>query len=151
MASGVRITTGRRSRETGSQVGVQLNTFGLGKVKEAVNGKELARILIQSAQPMLENAFDNWPKLTGASADSIELVVVEEGETHARIVLQAGGQKLENDPRNKSGIDYAPFLEFGTNGRHAYGAIRNAVFDGESAFKDNVREGVRELIVGSAT
>lgn len=144
MSVPVRITTGRRSRESGSQVGIQLNLFGLTKLQGAINGKTMAVVLLDSAGPMRDQAYENWPKKTGASSDSIELVVVEEGEHHARVVLQAGGQKLENDPRNKSGIDYAPFLEFGTNGRHAYGAIRNAVFDGEIDFKNRVRERMQE-------
>lgn len=144
----VRITQGRASRAPGTQVGVQLNTFGLDEVRGRVNGKELAAILMDSAQSMLTDAVLNWPRDTGASGDSIELAVVEENENSARIVLQAGGQTLENDPRNKSGIDYAPFLEFGTNGRAAHGALRNAVYDGETEFKSLVREGVRALILG---
>lgn len=144
----VRITQGRASRVPGTQVGVQLNTFGLDEVRGRVTGRELAVILIDSAQPMLSDAFENWPKKTGASSESIELMIVEENEHSARIVLQAGGQTLENDPRNKSGIDYAPFLEFGTNGRPAHGALRNAVYDGETEFKSLVRDGVRALLVG---
>lgn len=144
----VRLTTGRRSRESGTQVGIQLNIFGLNALQGAVNGNELAKILMDAAQPMYTTAYENWPKKTGASADSIELVIVEgeEAAKRARIVLQAGGQKLENDPRNKSGVDYAPFLEFGTNGRHAYGAIRDAVYSEETDFKLRVRERVADLI-----
>ena len=149
MASLVRQTTGRRSRESGSQVGIQLNTFGLDKIRAEINGHALAVIMLEAAQPMLEQATQDWPVDTGASRDSIELVAVEEGDHRARIVLQAGGQKLENDPRNKSGIDYAPFLEFGTEGRAAHGVIRDSVFDNEEAYRSGVRAGVKGLIEGA--
>jgi len=151
MASLVRQTTGRRSRESGSQVGIQLNTFGLDKIQAEINGHALAVIMLEAAQPMLEQATQDWPVDTGASRDSIELVTVEEGDRRARIVLQAGGQKLENDPRNKSGIDYAPFLEFGTEGRAAHGIIRDSVFDNEEAYRSRVRTGVKGLIEGAAS
>lgn len=149
MAS-LRQTTGRRSRDLGTVAGIRLNLFALDQLRGRVTGEEMAAVMLESAKPMYNQAVEDWPRDTGASGDSIELLVVEAGETRARIVLQVGGQKLANDPRNKSGIDYAPYLEFGSQGRHAYGVIRNSVFDNEDDYKQRVREGIKRLIEGGS-
>lgn len=150
MAGQARVTIGSRSRQPGTQLGMQLNLFALDKLRERMNGENLLAILLESAQPMLEQLVANWPVATGASRDSAELAVVEIADKKARIVLQVGGDKLRQDPRNKSGIDYAPYLEFGTNGRKAYGVLRDTVNDGELDFRAGVRDRARQLIEGTA-
>lgn len=143
----VRVTTTRGSRQKGDVAGIQLNTFGLQKLADGVNGEEIARIMLEAAQPMFEQCqhdwYDHWFNFdTGASADSVALITTEVEERRARIQLQAGGEVLRSDPRNKSHQDYAPMLEYHEGG----GMIRNAVFDNQEEFVRNVHAGIKRLV-----
>lgn len=148
MAGGVRTTIGRRSREADSTVGVQINTFGLDKLAEGINGQDLLDILLEAAEPSRVEAYNNWAYLTGASRDSIELVPVEAGERLARIVLQVGGDKLRNDPRNHSHKDYAPYLEFNgsPSGKTPAGVLRNSIYDNDREIRERIQEGLKRKI-----
>lgn len=143
----VRTTFGRRSRTPGTTVGVQVSTFGLDKLIEGVNGEAVAKILMDAAQPSKEYAYNNWAYLTGASRDSIDLFVSDVEAKHARVVLQVGGEKLINDPRNTQHIDYAPFLEFnGSPGGTPAGVLRNSIYDRDTEIRRMIRDGVAKLI-----
>lgn len=143
-----RTTFGRRSRAPGEQVGVQINLFGLNKLEAAVTGDKLAEILLYAAQPAYDEAHADWAVDTGASRDSLELGVAEIMPRAARVVLQAGGEKLISDPRNRSKKDYAPFLEFNgsPSGSMGPGTIQRAVYSNDRVIKDRIREGVSRLI-----
>lgn len=143
----VRITTTRASRQKGESSGIQVNVFGMQALEEGITGEVLNEIMLQAAQPMLDEAIQNWYEHwfkfdTGASQDSIQLLTTEVGDHFARIMLQAGGQKLIEDARNVSHVDYAPFLEFHEGG----GMIRSAVFDNRDDFVRAVREGIAYTI-----
>lgn len=111
----IRVTTGGKSelsRIPGTQVGVQMNTFGMQKLLAGLTGEDLVEVLVEGIQPAYDELKENWPVLTGASNDSIEVAVLEVNPRSARVVLQVGGPQLIADPRNKSGKDYAPFIEY---------------------------------------
>ncbi len=138
----IRTTFGRRSRTSGTQVGVQVNTFVLDKLASSLNGEALANMLMAAGEPSRQQAYDSWAVLTGASRDSIELAVAEVGPHVARVVLQAGGEKLINDSRNASQRDYAPYLEFNgsPSGSQPAGVLRNAIYDREREIKDSLKQ-----------
>lgn len=143
----VRVTTTRASRQPGESSGIQVNVFGMQALEEGITGEVLNEIMLQAAQPMLEAVIQNWYEHwfnfdTGASQDSIMLLTTEVAERSARIMLQAGGQRLIEDARNTKHVDYAPFLEFHEGG----GMIRSAVFDNRDDFVRAVREGVTARI-----
>ena len=145
----VRVTTGRRSREPGTTVGMQVNTFGLSKLQAGVTGEAIAEILLEALQPALADAKSEWPILTGASISTMETVVSEIGPTHARAVLQVNGEKLIADPRNVSRKDYAPYIEFnGSPTGRGQGAISNAIFGNDRQIRADVHAGVAALIRG---
>lgn len=146
--AGVRITTGRRSREPGTSVGVQVNLFGMARLEESVNGGQLAEILTEVMQPSLEQAESEWPVLTGASKDSLRLDVIEVGERHARVALQVGGEQLINDPRNESGRDYAPHIEFNGTPNAPPGIIFNATYGRDSEIRQELHNRVAALVRG---
>jgi hypothetical protein len=116
------------------------------KLIAGVTGANLAPILLEAGKPSYEQAYSEWPVLTGASRDSIELIVTEINPRSARVVLQAGGEKLINDPRNKSGKDYAPFIEFNGTPRAPAGILRNSIYDRDADIRSAIHQGVRELI-----
>lgn len=147
----IRVTTTRASRQPGDSSGIQVNVFGMQALEAGITGEVLNEIMLEAAQPMLEAAIQNWYEHwfsfdTGASQDSIELATTEVGDHFARIILQAGGEKLINDSRNAKHVDYAPFLEFHEGG----GMIRSAVFDGRDEFvrlvRDRVAARIQELL-----
>jgi hypothetical protein len=145
--AGVRVTTGRRSRQPGSQIGLQTNVFSLKRLVDAVSGDVLAALLVMALQPALEDAKAEWPVLTGASLDSMEIVTTEVGSTFARVALAVGGQKLISDSRNKSGRDYAPFIELnGSPTGRGKGAILHAVIGNDPYIRRTVHEAVSEII-----
>lgn len=145
----IRITSGRRSRQPGDTVGIQLNTFGLDKLASGVGGQELEVIVQEAATPMVEEAKAEWYQrswrhVTGASGDSIALVTTEVAERRVRVQFQAGGELLTSDPRNPSGVDYAPFLEF----REGGGVIRDVFFSQQEETVRRIHAGVKALVEG---
>lgn len=142
----IRVTIGSRSREPGTRVGVQLNTFGLKRLEAGINGEALAGITLEAAQPMLEQALSDWPVWTGASRDSLELTVEEVSAHLARIRLQAGGQRLIEDARNEKHIDYAPYIEFNGTKTAPPGILAYAVHSQAAEFRAKVHAGVSALI-----
>jgi hypothetical protein len=125
---------------------VQINTFGFQKLQTVLTGEALADILMDEAQPSLEQAQSEWPVWTGASRDSIELAVSEVGDHHARVVLQAGGEKLISDPRNKSHKDYAPFIEFNGTKTAPAGILMDAVYGRDTELRSGIHNAVGRLI-----
>jgi hypothetical protein len=143
----VRVNIGKRSRVPGTTVGVEVSTFGLSKLQEGVTGDAISQIMLKAGEPAYEEAHGNWPVLTGASRDSMKLAVSDVGPTHARVVLEVGGQPLIDDPRNTSHKDYAPFIEFnGSPTGRGQGAIRDAIYGRDSDIRSAIHEGVRDLI-----
>jgi hypothetical protein len=135
------------SRTPGTKVGVRLNLYGMSKLQAGVTGQALSVILLEAAQPCLDQALGEWPVDTGASRDSIELAVVGVEERKARVALQAGGEKLIDDPRNKKHIDYAPFIEFnGSPAGRGQATLLNAVLDNHQIVRDAIHDRVGALI-----
>lgn len=148
MASPIRITTGRRSRVPGEQVGLQVNTFGLDKLQAGLTGEAIAPILYDALQPALRDAQSEWPVLTGASLSTMVVGVTEVGPRFARAVLQVGGEALINHPDNPSRKDYAPFIEFnGSPTGKGQGAISNAIFGNDRQIREDIRNGVKALLM----
>ncbi len=133
------------SKVPGSPTGVGLNTFGLQAIKGAVSGEMLVPILLAALEPAKEIAFDEWPKDTWASSESIRTEVVEIGSTFARVALTVGGEQLINDPRNKSHKDYSPYIEYVSHP----GILFNALNSNDTLIKEKIRDGVRQLIEGA--
>ncbi len=135
-----------QSRVPGTQVGFQINTFGLQKLAEGVTGEGLAAVLLESASIAWQQAVDEWPVWTGASRDSIDLSIQEVGDRFARVILSAGGEKLIADLRNKSHKDYAPFIEFNGTQTAPAGILTGAVIDNQDEIASRNRAGVARLI-----
>jgi hypothetical protein len=146
MAAAVRVTFGRRSRQKGTTIGVQVNTFGIDKLLQEVTGDNLIPILFDAMQPSFDEAYNEWPVLTGASQSTIALVEAERGERRARVALQAGGPALITHRDNKSHKDYAPFIEFNGTATAAPGILVRAVYSNDSVIKQRIRDGIRALI-----
>jgi hypothetical protein len=142
----IRTTFGRRSREQGTVVGVKVNTFGLDRLQASFTGDRLAPILVEALQPSFNEAYAEWPVLTGASRDSIDIVVAEVLERAARVALQAGGPTLIANPLNTSHKDYAPFIEFLGTPTAAPGILVRAIYSNQDAIKQRIRDGVKALI-----
>lgn len=144
----VRVTRNREfTTQSGSTLGMQVNVHGLVKLQAGVTGDLLAPILVDSLQPALVEAKQAWPILTGASVDSMDVVVIEIGERHARVNLQVGGDRLRNDPRNPSRKDYAPYIEYnGSPAGRGQGTMVNAFLNNEREMRHAVRDGVAQLI-----
>lgn len=142
----VRVTVGRRPRTPGTQVGIRLNTFGMNRLQAEVDGDALAQIAYVAYQPAFDEAVENWPVWTGASRDSISLDVVEVGPRFARVALQAGGEKLKSDSRNRSGKDYAPYIEFNGTRTAPPGILLNAVSSRDREIRDEIHSEVSALI-----
>lgn len=134
------------SREKGTRAGLGLNTFGLQALAEGITGEALAPIVLEAWQPAFEAAYSEWPVLTGASRDSIELGITEIGPRLVRVALQAGGQKLIEDPRNKSHKDYAPYIEFNGTSTTPAGTMTHAVHSTADEAKARIARGVAELM-----
>lgn len=119
----------KRSRQPGTTVGVRVNTFGLQRLMAGIDGNFLAEAGVDAMQIAHQDAYANWAVLTGASRDSLIVVVTEVGDRHARVELQAGGDRLKADPRNPKGKDYAPYLEFNgsPSGSQPAGVLLQAV------------------------
>ena len=144
--AGVRVTVGHRSRIPGTQIGVQLNVFRLNRLQAGINGDALMEILMDIARPSLEQAVIQWPVWTGASRDSISLDPIEIGPTLARVVLQAGGEKLISDPRNESHKDYAPFIEFNGTKTAPPGILFDAVYGRDTELRQDIHSRVSDLV-----
>lgn len=142
----IRVLVGRRSREPGTTVGVRLNTFGMSKLEAGVTGAALAQIALDAYQPSFDEAVGNWPVDTGASRDSIELGISEIGAHHARVILQAGGDKLRSDSRNPTGKDYAPFIEFNGTLYAPAGILLNAVANRDADIRREIHSAVSDLV-----
>lgn len=145
----VRVTTGSRSRIPGTQVGLEVNVFGMTKLQAGINGEFMAEVGVEALQPAYQDAYLEWAVLTGASRDSIEIAVSEVGERLARVVLQAGGEKLMTDPRNHDHTDYAPFLEFNgsPSGSQSPGAIARAIFSNDRLMREIIHQKIRERVL----
>jgi hypothetical protein len=147
----VRVTVGGvggkfPSRVPGTRTGLQLNTFGLDRLAEGINGEIISEILIDAIQPAYEQAKAEWPVLTGASSDSIDVTVTEVGSNYARVALQAGGEKLKEDERNKSGKDYAPYIEYNGTPTTPPGTLTHAMVANEPEMRRMIHASVSELI-----
>ena len=142
----VRVVVGRRSRVPGTNIGFRFNLFRLNRLMAGVTGEALVDILLEAAQPSLDQAIEEWPVWTGASRDSLSLDVIEVAESRARVALQAGGEKLINDSRNRSGRDYAPFIEFNGTNTAPPGILLNAVFGRDDEIRQMIHSGVSNLV-----
>lgn len=128
------------SRAVGTPVGVQINTSGLKAMRDTINGPLLVQWLLEAWQPALEQAFNDWPKLTHASSETIRLEIIEEGPNIGRIALMVGGERLILDPRNKSKKDYSPFVEFNGTATAFPGTISGAVFSNMDICLERLKE-----------
>lgn len=135
------------SREKGVPIALQMNTFVLDKLRSRISGEELSQLQVEAMQPALEAAQADWPVLTGASKDSLQIVVMEENQHSARVALQAGGEQLINDERNIDKKDYAPFIEFLGTATTSPGTIARAVITNEELIKERLKEYLREWIM----
>lgn len=147
----VRVTRGGMgvreiSHAAGTPVGIGINTFAIRALRNKLTGRNLVPILKRALRPALQQAQDEWPVLTGASRDSIRLQVAEISEHTARVALTAGGPQLMEDERNKSGKDYAPFIEFNGTATAPAGILTSAVETNYTDIVDTIHEGVNELI-----
>jgi hypothetical protein len=145
----VRVTLGRRSREPGTEVGVQVNVFGLKTLQGALTGEAMAEILHEAGQIALDDAYAEWPVQTQASRDTLELVTISVANTSARVALQAGGDRLTSDPRNVKHIDYAPFIEFLGTATAAPNIIQRAIYSNDGAIRNRIHALVAERIRSS--
>lgn len=147
----IRVTVGgvgqsRMSHTPGDRVGLQVNTFGMDRLIEGLTGDMLVPILVEGIQPAYFQLLATWPILTGASRDSAEVVVTEVGARFARVALLIGGPKLISDPRNKSGKDYTPFVEFNGTPKTPAGTLLNAMIDNQPEMRDYIHKQVGDLI-----
>lgn len=132
-------------RVPGTRVGIQANYFGLTAL-EGITGEDLAPLLMSAMRIAEVEALMEWPKDTHASVETIELQLMDVGAKRARVALVAGGQRLIEDPRNRSGKDYAPFIEFNGTKTAAPGTLSRAVIANDTAIKAEVASGIRMLI-----
>jgi len=162
--AGIRVTTGGMgggkfpSRVKGTAFGLQVNTFGLKRLREGITGAAMAEIAIKALEPAKEEAFEEWPKppsepeeeyqRTGASSESIRIEVIEVGSTTARVALTVGGEQLINDPRNESHKDYAPIVEYLGTPYVRPGIITHALFANMDRITQELHTGVAQLIEG---
>ncbi len=155
--SDIRVTTGgidQRyvSRTPGTATGLQVNTFALQKLKGGLTGEALAPIALEAMQPAYLQALAEWPvyegrdHIGGASRDSIEVGISEIGPTNVRVVLQAGGPQLIEDPRNRSKKDYAPFIEFNGTKTTPPGTLTHAIVGNEIEMRQYLHEMAGKLI-----
>lgn len=143
----IRVTHGLRPTSIGEPVGVQVNTFGLQRL-EGITGEDLAPILLRALEPVKEGVQRDWPRDTGASGDTIRTEVDEIGPVRARASLRVGGDELRRDPRNRKGIDYAPFIEFnGSPGGTPPGTILYNFSVNRAEMRRAIHEGVRQLLL----
>jgi hypothetical protein len=133
------------SREPGTKVAIQVNSFGLQSL-QGISGQDMVPLLLNAMEPAAEQAEQEWPKDTHASVDSMDLEVMETGPKVARVALTVGGDQLIQDPRNVKGIDYAPFIEFNGTATAPPGVITSAIIMNESKIKERLRQGLKELI-----
>lgn len=133
------------SRVPGTPTGIGANTYGLQALK-GISGADIAPILLDALEPAREYAVVEWPRITGASGDTIRTEIVEIGPKVARAALLVGGQPLINDPRNKSHKDYAPFVEFNGTSKTPAGTITHSIYANQPEIVGKIRAGVAELI-----
>lgn len=134
-----------RRRQPGTKTAIEVNAFGL-QALQGITGEEIAEILMYALEPAKMHAIEEWPKLTHASVETIDLEVTEVGPKMARVALVAGGERLVNDPRNKSKKDYAPFIEFNGTSTTPPGTLTSAVILTEEQRRQRLREGLAALI-----
>jgi hypothetical protein len=134
------------SRVKGTQAAFSMNTFGLNKLEAGINGEHLSEIAYDAMEVAEEMAKEEWPKDTHASVETIERVIYEVNERSCRVALQIGGQKLIEDPRNKSHKDYAPYVEYNGTPKTAPGTLAHVMAVTEPEIKERMRNGVRQLI-----
>lgn len=134
------------SRVKGTRAAFQLNTFGMTKLHEGITGEVLAEIAFEAIQPAYEQALVDWPKITHASVESIEVTTTEIGDKVGRVALQIGGEKLINDPRNKKHIDYAPYVEYNGTAKTPPGTLTHCMVMHEQEMKRFIHASVKHLI-----
>lgn len=134
------------SRTPGTRAAFQVNTFGLDRLTEGITGELLAEVMVTAIQPAYEQALAEWPVITGASRDTIEVTVMEEAAKSARVALQIGGEKLRADPRNKSHKDYAPYVEFNGTPKTPPGTLTHAMVANEPEMRRIIHSSVKQLI-----
>jgi hypothetical protein len=113
-----------------------------------LNGEALAPIAIEAWEPAFAQAQAEWPKWTHASVDSMRVWVTDVEAHKVRVALSVGGIRLIQDSRNKSGKDYAPYIEFNGTKTAAPGTIQRAVEDNRDAMKQIARAGALALLKG---
>ncbi len=113
-----------------------------------MTGAALAPILMDAIEIAKDYAYSEWPVLTGASRDTIRTSVAEVSAKSAKVNLLVGGPQLIADPRNKSGKDYAPYVEFNGTSKTAPGTMARAMELNKEEMKERIRDGVAELIRG---
>jgi len=137
------------SRTPGDPTGLSINSFLIGKIKEVLSGEQVAPILLWAMEPAYEQAKADWPVVTGASSDTIRLETDEIEANFARVSLRVGGEQLMQDPRNKKGIDYAPFVEFNGTSKTPPGTITHAVIITQDEVKERIKLGLQALLGGA--
>jgi hypothetical protein len=147
----VRVTVGGvgqkiMSREPGTRVGLQVNTFGIDRIRDGLTGEALVPILTEAIQPAFLQLLAEWPVITGASRDSADVETTEIGAKYARVALQIGGQKLIEDPRNIKHIDYAPYVEFNGTSKTPAGTLTHAMVANQDEMRDYIHDRVSELL-----
>lgn len=134
-----------RRRTPGTKTAIEVNAFGL-QALQGITGEEIAEILLYALEPAREMAIEEWPKQTYASVETIGLEVTEIGAKSARVALVAGGEKLINDPRNKSHKDYAPFIEFNGTSTTPPGTLTSSVILTDRERQQRLRDGLAMLL-----
>lgn len=141
--AGTRTTITPSSREVGALTTFRVNTFALAAIKESVSGSQIIKILMRALRPARDQAMAEWPRLTGASGDTIRILPSEISETNARAALVIGGPPLIEDPRNRSGKDYSPYVEFNGTSKTAPGTLTRAMYENAEQMKEIIADGIR--------
>lgn len=134
------------SRTPGDPTGMSLNTFGMDKLHEGINGEHINEILLDAITPAYDQLKEEWPVITGASSDTIRVESGEIGPKMARVHLMIGGTALIEDPRNVSGKDYVPYVEFNGTTKTPPGTLAHAMFANMDEMKEMIRNSVRQYI-----
>lgn len=141
-----RVTFGRRSRVPGTDVGINVNTFGAERLLGMLTGPQLEAILHEAIVPAFEQLKQDWPILTGASSDTIRIETVEIGARHARVALLVGGEALIADARNEKHIDYAPFVEFNGTSKTPPGTMAYAMHSNQAQIRQTIHAMIGQVL-----
>lgn len=141
-----RVTFGRRSRAPGTDVGINVNTFGAERLLSVLTGAQLEPILHEAMVPAYEQLKQDWPILTGASSDTIRIETQEVGVRHVRVALKIGGELLVSDARNVKHIDYAPFVEFNGTSKTPPGTMAYAMHANQAQIRQTIHEMIGQVI-----